>query len=106
MRAAFRGITVAVACALALPLCAQTATPNITKRQMRQQVRIREGVKTGELTPREAQHLEAREHKIQVDKRDAKSDGVVTPQERAKLRREENGASRAIERKKHNLRVR
>ncbi|MFI5152153.1 MAG: hypothetical protein ACHQET_02385, partial [Chitinophagales bacterium] len=54
-----------------------------------------------ELTPRETEHLEAREAKIQHDKRIAKSDGTVTPAERARLNREENRTSRAIYRQKH-----
>ncbi len=35
----------------------------------------------------------------------AKSDGVVTKKERAKLQAEQNKASRTIYRKKHNLRT-
>ncbi len=81
---------------------AQTATPEITKRQVNQQERIREGKKSGELTKKEAAKLEVREAKIQHDKKVAKSDGVVTPAEKAKLNREENRTSRAIYRKKHN----
>lgn len=85
---------------------AQTATPRITKRQIRQQHRIKQGVKSGELTKPEARHLEARERKIQADKKAAKADGVVTAKERAKIKREQNRASRAIYRKKHNARTR
>jgi len=80
---------------------AQTATPRVTKRQANQQARIGQGVKSGELTPKETQHLEAREAKIQHDKKVAKSDGTVTPAERAKLNHEENRTSRAIYRQKH-----
>ncbi len=84
---------------------AGTKTPVINQRQRNQQRRIRQGVKSGSLTPREARTLERREAKIQADKKAAKSDGVVTPQERRKLRREENRTSRAIYRKKHNDRT-
>ncbi|MBS1598247.1 MAG: hypothetical protein JST75_08475 [Bacteroidetes bacterium] len=80
---------------------AQTATPNVTKRQANQQARIAQGVKSGELTPKETEHLEAREAKIQNDKKAAKADGTVTHAERAKLHREENRTSRAIYRQKH-----
>src|SRR5215471_5494578 len=85
---------------------AQTATPHVTKRQERQQTRIAQGVKSGELTPKETEHLEAREAKIQHDKKEAKADGTVTPKERAKLNREENRTSRAIYRQKHDAQVR
>jgi len=85
---------------------AQTATPKVTKRQVHQQQRIKQGVKSGELTKGEAARLEAREGKIAVDKAKAKSDGVVTPGERAKLNREQNRASKNIYRKKHNAKDR
>ncbi len=80
---------------------AQTKTPNINERQERQQVRIAKGENSGQLTARETEHLEAREAKIQHDKRMAKADGKVTHAERAKLEREENRASKAIYRQKH-----
>src|SRR4051794_13954972 len=85
---------------------AQTKTPRVTKRQVRQQERIEQGVKSGELTKPEAAKLEVREAKIQHDKKEAKADGVVTPAERAKLNREENRSSRAIRRQKHDAQVR
>ena len=81
---------------------AQSATPRVTKRQMKQQVRIEKGVKSGELTPGETRRLERQQEKIAVDKAKAKSDGVVTPEERAKLNREQNRASKRIYRLKHN----
>ncbi len=81
---------------------AQTATPKVTKRQIHQQQRIKEGVKSDELTKGEAKRLEAQQGKIAVDKAKAKSDGVVTKEERAKLRREQNRASKNVYRKKHN----
>ena len=83
---------------------AQTKTPRATKRQINQQERIRHGVKRGELTKGETIRLEKQQKKIQKDKIKAKSDGVVTKKERAKLHAEQNRASRTIYRKKHNLR--
>jgi hypothetical protein len=80
---------------------AQTATPKVTKRQARQQARIYQGVKSGELTPREFNRLEKQEGKIAADKAKAKQDGVVTAQERARLHREQNAVSRHIYRQKH-----
>ena len=83
-----------------------TKTPGVTKRQIRQQARIKQGVKSGELTRGEAARLEAREAKIQHDKKVAKSDGQVTPAERRKLQREENRASHKIYKLKHNEKTR
>jgi hypothetical protein len=85
---------------------AQTATPRVKERQVNQQRRIRQGVRSGELTKPEARRLELREAKIAKDKRKAKSDGVVTPAERAKLNAEQNRASRAIARQKHDAQTR
>jgi hypothetical protein len=84
---------------------AQTATPRLTKRQVHQQARIKQGVKSGELTPPEARRLERQQAKIAADKAKAKSNGAVTPAERAKLAREQNRASRRIYRAKHNAKV-
>lgn len=82
----------------------QTQTPVINQRERNQQARIRQGVKSGQLTPGEARRLEAQQGKIKADKMAAKSDGKVTPAERRHLKRELNRASRNIHRKKHNAR--
>ena len=78
-----------------------TATPKIDQRQVDQQKRIDQGVASGALTPKEASSLQKRETKIQADKLAAKSDGKVTKAERRKLEREQNRASAAIKRQKH-----
>ncbi len=81
-------------------------TPRITKKQIHQQTRIKQGVKSGELTKGEIKRLEKEQAKIQHDKRAAKADGKVTPQEREKIRREQRKSSRDIYRLKHNERTR
>ena len=83
-------------------LAQSNATPSVTKRQIRQQERVKQGVRSGELTRKEARRLEIQQVKIQHDKLEAKSDSVVTPAERKHIQREENRASRNIYRKKHN----
>ena len=85
---------------------AQTHTPVINHREHRQDRRINQGVRSGELTRNEAHHLRTDERNISRDKRMAKADGRVTRNERTHLRREENRTSRAIYRNKHNDRVR
>ena len=93
--------------ALALPAFAQTtardpaATPGIDKRQANQQRRIEEGVKSGQLTPREAARLEKGQARIQRMEDRAKADGVVTKQERARIEHAQNVESRKIAREKH-----
>jgi hypothetical protein len=86
---------------IALQTYAQTATPGVTEKQVNQHQRIKEGRQSGELTKKEARRLRAREAKIQRNKRIAKSDGVVTKQERKKIHREQRRTSRAIYRQKH-----
>ncbi|MGB7622499.1 MAG: hypothetical protein WBN92_09140 [Terriglobia bacterium] len=86
---------------LAVPLLAGTRTPGINHRQAHQQARISQGVRSGELTYREARRLESQEARIQADKLFAKSDGNVSPAERRQLNRELNRTSRNIYRQKH-----
>jgi hypothetical protein len=76
--------------------------PRITKRQLHQQERIKQGVKSGELTKGEAGKLEKQQAKIQHDKKVAKADGKVTPKERRKIRHEQNKASKDIKELKTN----
>ena len=82
-----------------------TATPRIDQRQANQQKRIDQGVGSGALTSKETARLEKREGKIDADKAAAKSDGKVTKRERRELRREEDRASTAIKRQKHDGQV-
>jgi hypothetical protein len=82
-------------------LSAQQGTPEVTNKQITQQARIQEGKKNGELTGKERARLQMQQAKILHDKKQAKSDGVVTAGERRKLRTEQRRASRTIYRQKH-----
>ncbi len=73
----------------------------IEERQQRQQDRIAEGIASGSLNPREAARLEAGQAAIGAEKRAFLQDGKLGPRERAKLRRDQNRASRHIYREKH-----
>ncbi len=79
-----------------------TATPNLDKREAKQQKRIDQGVASGQLTAKEANRLDKREAKLAADEAAAKSDGKVTVAERKKLQREANRDSQAIHKQKHN----
>lgn len=83
-----------------------THTRSVNRRQERQQQRIGQGIRSGELTARETLRLERNAREIRHDERRAKSDGVVTARERAGLQRELNQESRLIYRAKHNERDR
>lgn len=74
----------------------------IKKREERQQARIDQGVKSGELTAEETAKLEREQAKIKADRRKALSDGKLSRKEKAKLTREQHRASRHIYREKHN----
>ncbi len=95
--------------ALAFPLAsgAQANHPNcrpksVNTRQVRQTTRIRQGVRSGELTRRETQRLAAEQASIRT--REAfyrRSGGEFTARERARVQRELQQSSRHIYRQKH-----
>jgi len=76
----------------------------VGKRAENQQDRIGQGIKSGQLTAGEAAHLENNEAKINNEVRNdrAANGGKLTPQERAKVNRQQNRQSRQIYRDKHN----
>jgi hypothetical protein len=79
----------------------------VGQRQRLQQERIAQGVKSGQLTAGETAHLEGRESAInkEVHNDRAANGGTLTAAERRQVNRQQNRASGAIYRKKHNARV-
>ena len=79
----------------------------VGQRRENQQDRIANGIRSGSLTPGEASHLEGREqhinHQVAADR--AANGGKLTGGERAKINHEQNKASKAIYRDKHNGKV-
>jgi hypothetical protein len=94
-----------VLCAALVPVTSMAA-PRQTVNQGRenQQDRINQGIKSGELTRKEAGNLEVKEARIKNNERfDRKEDhGKLTPVQRASLNKQLNHASRDIYRDKHN----
>lgn len=80
---------------------ASAKTPVIDRRERHQQARIRQGLKSGELTRREYLRLESEQARIRFAEAKAKSDGVVTCRERHRLDHMLDRASRDIYRQKH-----
>ena len=80
----------------------------IHERKINQQKRIGQGVKSGELTPRETRNLERKEAAINREtRRDrAANGGKLTAGEKAKINRQQNKLSKQIYNKKHNARKR
>ena len=91
--------------ALGINVSAQK-TPSVDRRERRQQKRINQGVKSGELTRREAVRMEAQQARTNRLEAKAKSDGKVTVKERARLQHRENKTSRRIHRQKHDAQKR
>jgi len=75
--------------------------PGVNVRQERQQARIRQGVRSGQLTRRETRRMREDQRDIRQLERAYQSDGTLTRAERADLHREQNQASRRIHRQKH-----
>lgn len=74
----------------------------VNSRQARQQSRIRDGVKDGELTNKEAYRLEKRQAQLANQEARLRASGNgLSPYERAKLEREQNRLSKSIHNQKH-----
>jgi hypothetical protein len=87
---------------------APATDPNkIQDRKENQQDRIAQGVKSGELTPRETANLENKEAAINHETRTDReaNGGKLTPAEKAKVNRQQNRMSHQIYRDKHNDRT-
>jgi len=75
---------------------------SVNEREREQQRRIRQGVRSGELTRIEARRLELQQARIRRDEARARhSGGNFTPRERAGIQRELNHSNRSIYRQKH-----
>ena len=80
---------------------AKDRTPGVDRRERRQNRRIRQGVKSGELTKDETKQLRQGEKNIRQMERQAKSDGTVTQEERKELHKALNEESKEIYQEKH-----
>lgn len=100
----------AAASIIAMPVLAQSTTPSaapkeratVEQRLARQDARIAQGEKSGQLTQQESARLHAREDRLRAMNQKAKSDGVVTKQEQHQLNRALDHQSQAIARDSHN----
>ena len=74
--------------------------------QYRQNARIRQGVRSGQITAREGMAIARQQKDVRIAQQVAKSDGVITPGERRIIRREKAQVNNTIYRTKHNNRRR
>jgi hypothetical protein len=89
---------------------ATTAAPALSgpvkRHERREEHRIEQGVRRGDITPREEQRLENQQETIEDERQDAREDGKVSKRERRDIRHDQHRLSRDIERKKQNDRER
>ncbi|WBA40352.1 hypothetical protein [Hymenobacter canadensis] len=94
-------------CGAALSLLATTASFAQTARpRTNDQARIRQGVKSGQLTRAEAARAQAQQADARQARQGARADGVVTPDERQGIRKEERQADRVVYRQKNDAQTR
>ncbi len=97
--ALFAGIAIA-------PAMAQgTQTPAIDRAQQDIGARIQQGLRSGSITPSEAQDLVRRQREIQSRESRIKADGSATPRERQLLRQDLDALNAEVERKMSNRNV-
>jgi hypothetical protein len=77
------------------------STPRIDKRQEMQQKRIEGGVKSGQLTDKEAKRLEKGQKRVQKMEDKAMADGKMTKKERARIEGAQDKQSKNIYRERH-----
>jgi opacity protein-like surface antigen len=82
---------------------AEAETPVIDQRQANQEKRIDQGIASGQLNEREAHRLNKQQGHINKMEDKAKSDGVVTKKEKARIHQAQDRASRHIAREKHDV---
>lgn len=84
----------------AAPAMAQDAhTPAIDRAQQDIGARIQQGLRSGAITPSEAQDLFRRQREIQIRENRVKADGIATPRERQMLRQDLDDLNLEVERK-------
>jgi hypothetical protein len=101
MKAAATVIAVAVAGLFSAAASAQTAGSEV-QRDVNQQRRIEQGLKSGSLNTREASQLEKGEARIEHMESNALKDGKLSPAEKARIQRAQNQESRQINRLENN----
>lgn len=92
--------------AIIMAVAISNTNAQVAKRAISQHHRIKQGVRSGELTRAEAANLRNGQKEIRQDVREAKADGVVTPAEKQEIKQDQRQESRKIFRKTHNGRER
>jgi hypothetical protein len=102
-----RVLIFAVLAAAVLGAAPASQAATVNARERAQQARLRQGLRSGELTGREFVRLEAQEARIRAEElRYRHNDGHLGPRERADLQRDLNRESRRIAQQKHDGQIR
>lgn len=102
----FAAVVVFSAAAYAAKAQTTTTTKKPVSTIKNDKARIKQGVKSGELTKPETARLAAQTAKLKNEKEAYKADGVVTAQERKEYRSDKKKVSRRIYRQKHDAQTR
>lgn len=94
-------LTLAIGLLFSAGALAQNAASE-TQRDTNQQNRVEQGLKSGQLTTKEAGQLERDEQRIDRTQAQDMKNGPLTVQEKAQIQHEQNQASRQIYQDKHN----
>jgi hypothetical protein len=97
-------IPLLLATLIAAPVFAQSLQGDVN-RDLRQQQRIESGLKSGQLTTREAARLEREEAGVERAEAKASRDGTISAKEQARITRMENKVSADIKAEKHDGQV-
>jgi hypothetical protein len=101
MKAATMASVAVLAGLFSVGAAAQTAGSEV-QRDVNQQQRIEQGLKSGSLNTREASKLERGEARIDRMESNAMKDGKLTPAEKGRIRRAQNQESRRINKLQNN----
>ncbi|HEY6721686.1 MAG TPA: hypothetical protein VI363_08625 [Burkholderiales bacterium] len=101
MKIATTVIVAAIAGMFSVAASAQT-TGSEVQRDVNQQQRIEQGLKSGSLNTREASQLERGQARIDRMESNAEKDGKLSPAEKARIERAQNQQSRQINRDENN----
>jgi len=83
-----------------------TAGKNIDARQYQQKERIKNGVRSGQLTKEEAKGLVVQQREIRREEHQYRADGKFTKEERKDVQHDLNEASKSIRQEKHDSETR
>jgi len=84
---------------------AQSFSPRVDRREARQESRIRQGFRHGQLTQREAKRLQRGQRHVHRMEWRSGRDGRLSARERARIERIQDRQSRRINRLRHNGRM-